>query len=175
MSETAPPAVPAAAAAPAPAAAAAPASQAAPAAPKLTGAQLKAQKKAEKAARREQSKAAEPSAAATASNDKQSGGKQKGSKQDAPATSLASRPKKPGPTPAPAPKQPTGPVVPECFSHLPMAKKLTLPKADKDVHPAVLALGQQMATFTLKDNVTRLEATLVAFKKVRVFFQIWRL
>lgn len=139
---------------------------------KLTGAQLKAQKKAEKAARREQSKAAEPSAAAPASNEKQSGGKQKGSKQDAPATSLASRPKKPGPTPAPAPKQPTGPVVPECFSHLPMAKKLTLPKADKDVHPAVLALGQQMATFALKDNVTRLEATLVAFKKVRVFCQI---
>ncbi|KAI7785551.1 translation initiation factor eIF-2B subunit delta [Diaporthe eres] len=166
MSETAPPAVLAPAAAPAPAAAAAPASEAAPAAPKMSGAQLKAQKKAEKAARREQSKAAEPSPGAPVANDKQSGGKQNKSKQDAPATSLASRPKKPAPTPVPAPKQPTGPVVPECFSHLPMAKKLTLPKADKDVHPAVLALGQQMAAFKLKDNVTRLEATLVAFKKV---------
>lgn len=129
---------------------------------------MKAQKKAEKAARREQSKAAEPHPAAPTANEKQSGGKQNKSKQDASATSLPSRPKKPAPTPAPAPKQPTGPVVPECFSHLPMAKKLTLSKTDKDVHPAVLALGQQMATFTLKDNVTRLEATLVAFKKVSV-------
>jgi translation initiation factor eIF-2B subunit delta len=56
-----------------------------------------------------------------------------------------------------------------------MAKKLTLLKADKDVDPVVLALGQQMATFTLRDNVTRLEATLVAFKKVRVFCQVLRL
>lgn len=166
MSETAPPAAPAAAAAaaPAPPAAAAPASEAAP---KLTNAQLKAQKKAEKAARREQSKAAEPSPAAPAANEKQGGGKQNKSKQDAPTTSLASRPKKPAaPTPAPAPKEPAGPVVPDCFSHLPMAKKLPLSKTDKDVDPAVLALGQQMATFVLRDNVTRLEATLVAFKKV---------
>lgn len=172
MSQTAPPAAPAAAAAaaPAPASAAAPASEAAPPAAKLTNAQLKALKKAEKAARREQSKAAEPTAAAPAANEKQGGGKQNKSKQDAPATSLASRPKKPAPTPAPAPKEPAGPVVPECFSHLPMAKKLPLSKTDKDVDPAVLALGQQMAAFTLKDNVTRLEATLVAFKKVRMFY-----
>jgi translation initiation factor eIF-2B subunit delta len=171
MSETAPPAAPAAVAAAAPA----PSSDATLAPAKLTGAQLKAQKKAEKAARREQSKAAEPSATAPATNEKQSGGKQHKSKQDAPATSLALRPKKPVPTPAPAPKEPAGPVVPEIFSHLPMAKKLALPKADKDVDPAVLALGQQMATFALKDNVTRLETTLVVFKKVRLFCHISRL
>jgi translation initiation factor eIF-2B subunit delta len=133
---------------------------------------LKAKKKAEKAARREQAKVIEPSPATThapaAGNDKQGGGKQTKPKQDAPGTSAANRSKKPVPTPAPvaAPKQPTGPVVPESFSHLPMARKLPLSKADKDVHPAVLAIGQQMATFTLKDSVARLEATLMAFRKV---------
>lgn len=64
--------------------------------------------------------------------------------------------------------------MPDCFSHLPMAKKLPLSKTDKDVDPAVLALGQQMATFVLRDNVTRLEATLVAFKKVRTFCHVPR-
>ena len=40
-------------------------------------------------------------------------------------------------------------------------------QADKDVHPAVLALGQQMATFALDESIARLKATLLAFKKVR--------
>lgn len=166
MADTAPPAAPA----PVPATASASAEPAA--ASKLSGAELKAKKKAEKAARREQAKVIEPNPATTpapaAGNDKQGGGKQAKPKQDAPGTSAANRSKKPVPTPAPvaAPKQPTGPVVPESFSHLPMARKLPLSKADKDVHPAVLAIGQQMATFTLKDSVARLEATLMAFRKV---------
>lgn len=169
MADPAPPAAPAAA----PAAAAAPAKPAEPAAtPKLSGAELKARKKAEKAARREQSKAAEPAPAQAPTpaggNDKQGGGKQGKPKQDAAGTPAANRSKKPAPAPAPpaVPKPPPGPVVPEVFSHLPMAKKLPLSKADKDVHPAVLAIGQQMAAFTLKDSVARLEATLMAFRKV---------
>ncbi|CAK7216419.1 hypothetical protein SBRCBS47491_002818 [Sporothrix bragantina] len=56
--------------------------------------------------------------------------------------------------------------IPECFSHLPMAKRISIAQAHKDVHPAVLAVGQQMASFVLRDNMARLEATLVAFKKV---------
>ncbi|KUI52638.1 putative translation initiation factor eIF-2B subunit delta [Cytospora mali] len=169
MAETAPAAAQAATPAPAPAT---PSADPAASASKLSGAELKAKKKAEKAARREQSKAAEPApapaAASAAGHDKQNGGKQSKPKQDAPGASAASRSKKSVPTPAPiiAPKQPQGPVVPESFSHLPMARKLPLSKADKDVHPAVLAIGQQMASFTLKDGVARLEATLMAFRKI---------
>lgn len=173
MAETAPPAAQAATAVTAtPAPASATTSTESAAAAKLSGAELKAKKKAEKAARREQSKASEPAPAAApapaSGNDRHGGGKQNKPKQDAPGTPAANRTKKPVPTPAPVapPKQPPGPVVPETFSHLPMAKKLPLSKADKDVHPAVLAIGQQMATFTLKDSVARLEATLMAFRKV---------
>ncbi|CAK7265314.1 hypothetical protein SEPCBS119000_001449 [Sporothrix epigloea] len=61
--------------------------------------------------------------------------------------------------------------IPECFSHLPMAKRISIAQAHKDVHPAVLAVGQQMASFVLRDNVARLEATLVAFKKVIESYQ----
>lgn len=56
--------------------------------------------------------------------------------------------------------------MPETFSYLAMARKTPLSKADNDVHPAVLAVGQQMASFTLKDNLARLEAMLVAFQLV---------
>lgn len=57
--------------------------------------------------------------------------------------------------------------IPECFSHIPMAKRIQTSQAHKDVHPAVLAVGQQMATFALKDSIARLEATMLAFRKVR--------
>jgi len=39
-------------------------------------------------------------------------------------------------------------------------------QADNDVHPTVLALGQQMATFAIDESILRLKATLLAFKKV---------
>ncbi|KAJ8124587.1 hypothetical protein O1611_g9053 [Lasiodiplodia mahajangana] len=47
-----------------------------------------------------------------------------------------------------------------------MAKRLPITQADKDVHPTVLTLGQQMATFAIDESITRLKATLLAFKKV---------
>jgi len=47
-----------------------------------------------------------------------------------------------------------------------MAKRISTSQAHKDVHPAVLAVGQQMATFAIKDSIARLEATLLAFRKV---------
>jgi len=49
---------------------------------------------------------------------------------------------------------------------LPVSKRVSLSQAAKDVHPVILALGQQMATFTLRDNIARLEATLLGLKKV---------
>lgn len=123
------------------------------AAPALTPAQKKAQAKAEKAARRGQVVAAKvvpptPNAPAAKAPKK---------------TALAAG----GPTPVPAAAQKAkGPKIPDMYSHLSTAKKLPLSKADKDVHPAVLAIGQQMANFKLKDNSVRLEAMLVAFMKV---------
>ncbi|KAH8909030.1 nagb/rpia/CoA transferase-like protein [Coniochaeta sp. PMI_546] len=47
-----------------------------------------------------------------------------------------------------------------------MAKRIATSQAHKDVHPAVLALGQQMATFTIRDSITRLKYMLLAFRKV---------
>ena len=154
--------------------------------PKLSGAEIKAKKQAEKAARRAQAVAAKAAVAATSGapvQGAQTGGDNKGNKQ--------SKPKADGQAPsgAPASARPTaqrrqsqstgqrqpaplnvtkdvGPTIPECFSHLSMAKRIPLSEADKDVHPVVLAVGQQMATFTLRDNIARLRATLLAFKKV---------
>lgn len=149
-SKTAPAPGPAAATPAAPAQAPAQSQSAAPA---LTPAQKKAQAKAEKAARRGQVVAAKvvpptPNAPAAKAPKK---------------TALAAG----GPTPVPAAAQKAkGPKIPDMYSHLSTAKKLPLSKADKDVHPAVLAIGQQMANFKLKDNSVRLEAMLVAFMKV---------
>ncbi len=184
---------------------------------KLTSAELKALKQAEKAKRRAAVIAAKEAAAgggpgagvlatgapgAAAGNGAQAAGsnqakqgKAKG-KQDAGAQGLSADGGKstvlplrhpPGPASSGAGAAASGPGapdaaaaalaerekdarsgIPECFSHLSMAKRITLSQAHKDVHPAVLAAGQQMATFELRDNMARLEATLVAFKKVSI-------
>lgn len=143
---------------------------------KLTGAELKAQAKAEKAARRAQQKNSKEVAkaeAAVSSSPQQLGptasevkGKQKG--KDGAAGGSGARPilpKAPASTTATEQKV----QVPECFSHLTMAKRLPITQADKDVHPAVLALGQQMAAFAIDESVTRLRATLLAFQRVGQF------
>jgi translation initiation factor eIF-2B subunit delta len=138
---------------------------------KLTGAELKARKKAEKAAHRQQSKDVSKGEAAVSSLPQPLGpsasevkGKVKG-KQDGTAAALAGRP-----VPARAP--PSTLVtelkvqIPDCFSHLSMARRIPMTQADKDVHPSVLALGQQMATFSIDESIARLEATLLAIKRV---------
>ncbi|TRX88656.1 hypothetical protein FHL15_010422 [Xylaria flabelliformis] len=151
---------------------------ASPATPKLSGAQLKAKAKAEKQARRAQAKATKetaPGGAPAPASAGQSGhpppeskGNKKGGKPDsAPsansgATGRASGAKGSVPNVPPKPEN----SIPECFSHLTMAKRLPITQADKDVHPTVLTLGQQMATFTIDESITRLKATLLAFKKV---------
>jgi translation initiation factor eIF-2B subunit delta len=141
---------------------------------KLTGAELKAKAKAEKAARRAQLKEVKEVAkgeAAVSSSPQQLGpsasevkGKQKG-KYDGGASASATRP-------ATARASPSVVVteqkvqIPECFSHLSMARRIPMTLADKDVHPSVLALGQQMATFAIDESIARLNATLLAFKRV---------
>ncbi|KAI8625178.1 translation initiation factor eIF-2B subunit delta [Xylariaceae sp. FL1651] len=147
-----------------------------PAAPKLSNAELKAKAKAEKQARRAQAKASKETAngGATLSTG-QSGpsttdakaNKAKSKSDGSPpsnsgATSKAANSKATTPTAVAKPKI----TMPECFSHLSMARRLPITQADKDVHPTVLALGQQMATFAIDESIIRLKATLLAFKKV---------
>ncbi|TDZ19173.1 putative translation initiation factor eIF-2B subunit delta [Colletotrichum orbiculare MAFF 240422] len=139
---------------------------------KLTGAELKAKAKAEKAARRAKAKEAQPAPpqgqgaqqGAGAADTK--GGKSK-QRQDG-TQGAGGPPAKGGPAAKVVPVAPkeVKPKVPECFSHLSMAKRIHMTEADKDVHSAVLALGQQMSAFAISDSTTRLEATLLAFKKV---------
>ncbi|KAK1835806.1 putative translation initiation factor eIF-2B subunit delta [Podospora conica] len=175
VAAVAPPAGSQSAPAPAPAPATAPAATPAEA-PKLTPAQLKAKAKEEKAARRAQAKevkAATGGQAPAAPDAK--GGKGKGKQDGSQAAgqqsqkSLAHRPSVSGRRPSfqvVEKEKDTRSVIPECFSHVPMAKRIPTAHAHKDVHPAVLAVGQQMAAFTLKDSIGRLQATLLAFKKV---------
>ncbi|KAK6211622.1 initiation factor 2 subunit family protein [Colletotrichum tabaci] len=141
---------------------------------KLSGAELKAKAKAEKAARRAKAKEAQPAPPPSQGSAQQGGaGDGKGGKakprQDGPQGSGQAGGLRGGPAakavPLATPKD-NKPKVPECFSHLSIAKRLHMTEADKDVHPAVLVLGQQMGAFAINDSTTRLEATLLAFKKV---------
>jgi len=148
---------------------------------KLTPAQLKAKAKAEKQARRAAAKEAKAAAAAAGQPAQQSGsagadskgaakgkGKQEG-QQVPPKGVLVHRPSVSGRRPSiMVVEKDARSGIPECFSHIPMAKRIPTSQAHKDVHPAVLAVGQQMATFALKDSISRLKATLLAFRKVSV-------
>ncbi|KAL6691556.1 hypothetical protein J3F84DRAFT_386787 [Trichoderma pleuroticola] len=137
---------------------------------KLSNAELKKKAKEEKAARRAAAKVTQPQppASAPGQGDSAKGGKPK-PKQDGPQAGAqhgkTPAPRSAAPMTATAPKE-AKPSVPECFSHLAMAKGVNLTHSDKDVHPAVLLLGQQMSTMAISDSTTRLEATLLAFKKV---------
>ena len=154
--------------------------------PKLSNAELKAKAKAEKAARRAQAKEAKAavappggaSAAGQQSDGKPAGKPGKG-KQDAHQPADASAQGRSGlqrrmstarhPLTA-AVERDVRSAIPDCFSHIAMAKRIPTSQAHKDVHPAVLALGQQMATFTVRDSIARLKGTLLAFRKVCFFF-----
>ncbi|KAK4203652.1 putative translation initiation factor eIF-2B subunit delta [Triangularia verruculosa] len=135
---------------------------------KLTPAQLKAKAKAEKAARR-QKVIANKEAVAAAAPAKEAG-KGKGKQDGQPAQSKQHRGSMSGRRPSIGglveKEKDVRSGIPECFSHVPMAKRVPLSQAHKDVDPAVLVAGQQMATFAIKDSISRLEATLLAFKKV---------
>ncbi|CAH0059028.1 unnamed protein product [Clonostachys solani] len=137
---------------------------------KLSGAEKKKMAKEEKAARRAQAKAAQasqgqPSGGQEGAGDGGKGGKGR-PKQDGQAGGQhKGHHAKPAAAAPVVPKE-VKPAVPECFGHLSMARRINITQADKDVDPAVLVLGQHMSTFALSDSITRLEATLYAFKKV---------
>lgn len=139
---------------------------------KLSNVELKKRAKEEKAARRATAKTTQPTTpgpqqGAAASS---AAAKAKANKHDGPAAAAApgharSAPRS-GPLPPAVTLKDARPTVPECFSHLSMARRIAMTHADKDVNPAVLALGQHMSAFAISDSITRLEATLLALKKV---------
>ncbi|KAM5342412.1 hypothetical protein ACJ41O_013378 [Fusarium nematophilum] len=147
---------------------------AAPGEKKLSGAELKKKAKEEKAARRAQAKATQVAQGPAQGGHQggageSKGGKGKQAKQDGQhqhgGAKLPLRPAAAAAAAAAAVKD-TKPSIPDCFSHLSMARRIDMTQADKDVNRAVLVLGEHMSAFAISDSITRLEATLLAFKKV---------
>jgi translation initiation factor eIF-2B subunit delta len=152
---------------------------------KLSGAELKKQKAAEKAARRKEKVAerVEPAQTQTQTHNqpqtpqlqrRQSTGK----KDDAPVTQH----KRTGSSSGKALplRGPAAVVAPESdkklkdekrvafFSHLyPKEKRTNIAGAGKEIHPAVLALGLQLRDHIICGGNARCVATLLVFKKVR--------
>ncbi|KAI1611068.1 translation initiation factor eIF-2B delta subunit [Exophiala viscosa] len=153
---------------------------------KLTGAQLKAQKVAEKAARRAE-KVAEKGAqavAVTAAPKPDLQRRPSATKRESetgthhkrtPSASGKPLPIRAGPQQQQ--QQPQMPAAPEkdkrqdkrvsMFSHLyPKEKKASLGGAGREIHPAVLSLGLQLRDYVICGGNARCVATLLAFKKV---------
>ena len=146
---------------------------------KLSGAELKKQAKAEKAARRQQAlleKGAPAPVAPPTPGPQPKGEGQKGPKgprqhQRGSSTSVEVKnlPVRGAQKAVPVsvtvePKKEDKTV--EFFRHLYKTRTTSLAGASKDVHPAVLALGLQMSNYTICGSCARLVATLQAFKRV---------
>ena len=153
---------------------------------KLTALELKAQKKAEKAAKRQQviqnrqggaapGAPAGPAGAILSPQGNKAapkGGKESGKGQHKRAPSTAGDSK--NAATRSSQQQNNAPVEPpvedktvELFRHLYKPRAKTIAGA-KDVHPAVLSLGQQMSNYVICGSNARLVATLRAFKRVRI-------
>lgn len=149
---------------------------------KLTGLELKALKKAEKAAKRQQviqnrqggatPAATGPAAAILSPQGKGSprAGKEHGGKgQHKRAPSVISSDSKNAPPRSQQQQYDIPDYVEdktvELFRHLYKPRAKTIAGA-KDVHPAVLSLGQQMSNYVVCGSNARLVATLRAFKRV---------
>jgi len=147
---------------------------------KLSGAELKAQKKAEKAAARAKQKgdgpADAPSKGQPPKPEQQSSKPQKGRPTGPSKDASDSRPQKsqqPSGTKQPAvverPKssEPAGETPVAVFAHLyDKPKRHTIPGASKDVHPAIQALGLQYSTYEVCGSTARCIAMLLALKPV---------
>lgn len=142
--------------------------------PKLSGAEIKKQKAAEKAARRAQA-AQEKQVGAPAPPTSSPATAQKGDRSKAQKPQQKRRGSVSGSRDHPirTPKMSAIPEVPkkedktvEFFRHLYKPRMKGLAGAGKDVHPAVLALGIQMSNYSICGSNARLVATLQAFKRV---------
>ena len=146
--------------------------------PKLSGAELKKQAKADKAARRAQALQAKQTGASAPQLIASSNQSQKSD-----VLKDAKSPQRKGGAvaaadarylPARGGQQKTAPVteIPkgedktvEFFRHLYKTRTTSIAGAGKEVHPAVLALGLQMSNYTICGSCARLVATLQAFKR----------
>jgi translation initiation factor eIF-2B subunit delta len=148
--------------------------------PKLTGAELKAQKKAEKAARRAQETQKKQVGTAAPAN---AGGRPDGTKGPIKGLKEAAKEghKRTGSMTTDvksvpfrgvqqhsqkASEPPAEDKTVDLFRHLYKSRATTIAGVNKDVHPAVLALGQQMRSYVICGSNARLVATLQAFKRV---------
>ncbi|CAG8972039.1 hypothetical protein HYALB_00004903 [Hymenoscyphus albidus] len=145
------------------------------AAPKLSGAEIKKQKAAEKAARRAQA-AKEKQGGAPAPPLASPAPAQKGDGPKAQKSQQKRRGSMSTPKDIPIRSQKGIVVIPEepkkedktveFFRHLYKPRMKGLAGAGKDAHPAVLALGIQMSNYSICGSSARLVATLQAFKRV---------
>lgn len=149
-----------------------------PDAGKLSAAELKKKAKEEKAARRAaavQSKAtAENPTPATVAPGQKSESAKGGKSQPKKGAEVRNLPVRGGPTKsAPVVEVPkVEDKTVDLFRHLYKPRTTTIAEANKDVHPAVLALGLQMSNYTICGSCARLVATLQAFKRVSLFLRI---
>ncbi|KAI9743166.1 MAG: hypothetical protein M1818_003461 [Claussenomyces sp. TS43310] len=151
---------------------------------KVSGAEIKAQKKAEKAARRAQEilrkqvGPAVPAGGGTkpegqsqglkgppkSGKDTSKGQQKRRGSAAGESRNMSFRGAQQGASLPNEPKQEDKTV--ELFRHLYKSRAATIAGAGKEVHPAVLALGQQMRTYVICGSNARLVATLQAFKRV---------
>jgi translation initiation factor eIF-2B subunit delta len=161
---------------------------------KLSGKELKAQKQAEKAARRAEKQTAPPPAVAGAAIPApgKKGHQRQPSKGAATPAKAAAGASKAGTsqqttmpvrtrrasTTAPAVKIPVVAPKPKVkqvglFGHLyGHSRRYGIEGALKDVHPSVLALGLQMSNYEICGSTARCVAMLLAFKSVRTIAHI---
>jgi len=145
---------------------------------KLTPKQQKEQKKAEKQARRAADKAA-AGAAPARKPEPVAGGDKKGKPQQGAKSPSAEKKggkaektdKGSGATTVARVSQAAAEMAPKkeipLFRHLESpGRKVNVTESHKDVHPAILALGLQMASYDICGSSARCVATLLAFKRV---------
>jgi translation initiation factor eIF-2B subunit delta len=152
------------------------------AAKKISPAELKKQKAAEKQARRAQQKASGP-ATAQAGPSKEGPKQPKGPKQAPKEEKSKPLPvrRRPSQSNMPQPQQPkkeakaglSGPKqLGLFFGHLySQPRRYSMAGASKDVHPAVLALGLQYSSYTICGSTARMVAMLLAFKALIESYQ----
>ena len=149
---------------------------------KLSGAELKKQKQAEKAARRAQAINAKEGSGVVPSPSmpiqKTEGVKLPKTQQKkggAAAVEMRNLPGRGAQKAAPAGQLPAvEDKTVEFFRHLYKTRTTSIAGAGKDIHPAVLALGLQMGNYTICGSCARLVATLQAFKRVSLLVVLIR-
>lgn len=136
-------------------------------APKLTGAELKKQKQAEKAARRAQAIQGKHVIPAGPPPAVQKGEPKQQKRRGSTAGSRDLPIRQPESNAAPKPPPVEDKTV-EFFRHLSKPHRKTIAGTPKDIHPAAQILGMQFSTYVICGSTARLLATLEVFKEVRL-------